>query len=329
MIPDNIVFLSTAFIGDVALSLYAAGALREAFPKARLCFVTTATSAPLLRVCSDIDVVVGIDKRGDLATQRQAVEALRAEGTAALIAHRSVRSALLLRSLRAEYSVTWHDAAARWMASRSVRRRADVHEVRRILALVEALTGTNIAVPPMPNLSLPPCDIEASAVPTVALFPGSVWATKRWPAEYFQSLATHLCAQGHRVLVMGSPAEADLCAMVASKSSAVSLAGTLSLPETLAALAACDVAVTNDSAPLHLSELVGTPAVAIFGPTHPVLGFGPIGERSEVVQQSLDCRPCRVHGSHRCPLGHHACMHSITPQRVFNTVEQLLHGRVS
>ncbi|HEY9015471.1 MAG TPA: glycosyltransferase family 9 protein, partial [Gemmatimonadales bacterium] len=71
--------------------------------------------------------------------------------------------------------------------------------------------------------------------------------------------------------------------------------------------------VTNDSAPLHLATAVGTPVLAIFGPTVPEFGFGP--RRPEDVSlghADLPCRPCSAHGPMVCPLGHHRCMRELS-----------------
>ncbi len=82
--------------------------------------------------------------------------------------------------------------------------------------------------------------------------------------------------------------------------------------------------MTNDSAPLHLATGVGTPVVAVFGPTTPSQGFGPLGGASRVVQASgLWCRPCSPHGPAACPLGHHACMQSIGLDQVLGAVTSL------
>jgi heptosyltransferase II len=75
--------------------------------------------------------------------------------------------------------------------------------------------------------------------------------------------------------------------------------------------------VTNDSAPLHLATAVGTPIVALFGPTVPEFGFGP--RRATDVTLGWDglaCRPCSRHGPPVCPLGHHRCMRDLTVETV-------------
>jgi heptosyltransferase-2 len=81
------------------------------------------------------------------------------------------------------------------------------------------------------------------------------------------------------------------------------------------------VLVTNDSAPLHLATAVGTPVVAVFGPTVTAFGFGPRGARDRVVEHpSLACRPCSAHGPQTCPLGHHRCMRELSVESVVAAV---------
>ncbi len=83
------------------------------------------------------------------------------------------------------------------------------------------------------------------------------------------------------------------------------------------------VLVTNDSAPLHVAAAVGTPIVAIFGPTVPAFGFAPRGPRDAVVEHpDLPCRPCSAHGPRTCPLGHHRCMKEIAVDQVLHAIEE-------
>jgi heptosyltransferase-2 len=82
--------------------------------------------------------------------------------------------------------------------------------------------------------------------------------------------------------------------------------------------------VTNDSAPLHLATAMGTPIVALFGPTVPEFGFGPLraGDVS-LGMEGLQCRPCSSHGPLQCPLGHHRCMRDLTVEAVIAAIEEL------
>ena len=89
--------------------------------------------------------------------------------------------------------------------------------------------------------------------------------------------------------------------------------GRLSLLASAELIGRARLLVTNDSAPLHLASAMNTPTVAVFGPTVPAFGFGPLADRASVAEHlGLDCRPCDRHGPQRCPLGHWRCMREIT-----------------
>ena len=65
---------------------------------------------------------------------------------------------------------------------------------------------------------------------------------------------------------------------------------------------------------------VGTPVVALFGPTVEPFGFFPYSQAATVLQLPLSCRPCSSQGSARCPLGHHRCLREILPGSVHQAV---------
>jgi heptosyltransferase II len=70
---------------------------------------------------------------------------------------------------------------------------------------------------------------------------------------------------------------------------------------------------------------MGTPTVAIFGPTVPEFGFGPLARSRVVVgHESLACRPCHRHGPRRCPLTHFRCMRELTPELVAEHTRRLI-----
>jgi heptosyltransferase-2 len=164
--------------------------------------------------------------------------------------------------------------------------------------------------------------------PFVALAPGSIWGSKRWP--HYAELARQLSAQVGVVLVGGREDEALAQEIRASVSQAVSACGALTLRQSAALIGRAAVLVTNDSAPLHFAQAVGTRTVAIFGPTVPAFGFGPRGPSDQVLGvDGLACRPCSAHGPARCPLGHHACMRTLPVEEVLRAIERTgaLHRR--
>jgi heptosyltransferase-2 len=157
----------------------------------------------------------------------------------------------------------------------------------------------------------------------VAVAPGSVWGTKRWP-HYAQ--LSQLIAHLGRVVVVGGQADHPLAHDIATAGTGViDMTGELSLLASAALLAKCRALVTNDSAPLHLASAMNVPTVALFGPTTPSMGYGPMATDAAVVEHhDLDCRPCHAHGPMVCPLGHHRCMREVSPEEVASSLETLL-----
>jgi heptosyltransferase-2 len=84
--------------------------------------------------------------------------------------------------------------------------------------------------------------------------------------------------------------------------------------------------VANDTGLLHLAAAAGRPVVALFGSTHPALGFAPAGEGHAVLCAGLDCQPCTLHGLDACPRGHHRCMRELAPAAVLEALEARLGG---
>jgi heptosyltransferase-2 len=75
---------------------------------------------------------------------------------------------------------------------------------------------------------------------------------------------------------------------------------------------------------MHMATGVGTPVVALFGPTVEPFGFFPYTNHASVLELALSCRPCSSKGGPRCPLGHHRCMVDIVPEMVYGTVRQFV-----
>ena len=90
-----------------------------------------------------------------------------------------------------------------------------------------------------------------------------------------------------------------------------------------ALLAHADAVVSSDSGILHLAGAVGTPAVGLYGPTSPVLGFPPLG-RGRAYGIELACRPCHIHGPRVCWMGHRRCWRLMRPDDIVAVVAGLL-----
>lgn len=159
--------------------------------------------------------------------------------------------------------------------------------------------------------------------PLAVLAPGARWVTKQWPLDRFAELAVRLSHQGFRVLVVGTAADGwQQTVLPAAKPGSISsLTGQTNLLQLAALLQMSRIVITNDSGPMHLGLAVGSKVIAMFGPTVGAFGFMPTDHpRAYVIQHNLPCRPCSLHGSNHCPLGHHECMMKINVEQVLEAV---------
>lgn len=149
-----------------------------------------------------------------------------------------------------------------------------------------------------------------SSFPLVALHPFATHASKTWPLPVWQELATRLESHGIPYFWVGQDAKPHKT----HAEQRHNFINRTHIRELLALLEQADMLVTGDSGPMHLAEGVGTPVVALFGPTCREWGFFPSGEHSLVLQTPQHCRPCSLHGKTRaCQL---ACMKALSPADV-------------
>jgi len=326
--------IQTAFLGDVVLTTPLLAALAARHGPVDL--VTTPAAAPLVETHPAVRRVVPYDKRGQgrgWAGLRNLGHRLRAERyERAYLPHRSLRTAALALLARIPVRIGFDDGWPFFYTA--VRRRpAEGHEVDRLLALAEEPSAAYA-----PSLHPTPDDegaagavLRAAGIEDgarfVAVAAGSIWGSKRWP--YFGELASRLVAHTS-VVVVGGPEDAALGDEIVraveggkGRSKAVNACGKLTLRQSAALIGRAELLVTNDSAPLHMATAMGTPIVAVFGPTLPEFGFGPLRSGDVALGVAgLDCRPCSRHGPPRCPLGHHRCMRDLAPDVVATAIEE-------
>ena len=322
--------MQTAFLGDVVLTTPLLRTLAARHGPVDV--VTTPAAAPLLDTHPAVRHVIRYDKRGaDRGWRGFAALARRlreAHYEVAYVPHRSLRSALLTVWARVPRRVGFRDGW-RSLYTESRQRPAGLHEVDRLLALAgdpQAIRTPSIGLTPGDHAAATAVlESEGLGPDVVALAPGSIWGTKRWP--HFAALAERLAAS-HSIVVVGGAGDEMLAAGIvqavrSAGGRAASGCGTLTLRESAALLGRCRLLVTNDSAPLHFAQAVGTPTVALFGPTLPSFGFGPLNPGDRVVEVTdLACRPCSKHGPAACPLEHHRCLRDLSVERVIAAIEE-------
>jgi ADP-heptose:LPS heptosyltransferase len=131
--------------------------------------------------------------------------------------------------------------------------------------------------------------------PFVAVNPNARWATKRWPIANFAALSKGIYRKsGALTVIVGGPDDVErgeeLARLIGP--AATNLTNSGGFARLAAVLQRATLMITNDSGPMHLAAGVGTPVMAMFGPTDPAL-VGPYGNGHKTLKANLDCSPCR------------------------------------
>jgi heptosyltransferase-2 len=279
-----VVIVPYVWIGDFVRVHSVVKLLRAQHPERDVDIVASSLCAPLADYMPGVRATIVADlprRRLGLARQRALAAKLRA-------AHYG--QALVM-------SRKWKAALAPWLAGIPVRtgfvgewRYGLLNDVRygerdlpRMIDQMGALALAPGAPPPLqwplPALKVPARQVDAWCTrrgladddpPIVTLSPGAVGEGKAWPPAHYTALARTLVKDGMSVWVLGGPDEMHVAQRIvaATGNRARDLTGT-DLRDAILALAAADVSITNDSGLMHVSAALGTPTIAIFGPTSP------------------------------------------------------------
>jgi heptosyltransferase-2 len=268
----------------------------------------------------DTSVVASPHKRSPVASARMVCGGGRFD--VGITLRNAARAKVLVR-LASKWSVGSRGEGAFMLLSapREVDRRR--HQVHDADALLTAL-GLEVADPSARPILPPSLREEGERLlqragvdreRSIGLAPATARGdAKRWPAERFGELARRLNARGWNPVVVIGPGEEDVAGSVAS--AARSDLPVLGFDRDVAGLAAVvgglRLLVCNDSGPMQVAALFGTPTVAIFGSSDPCR-TAPLGDCHCVLSAAIACAPCFALG---CPLGHHDCMRRIEADAV-------------
>ena len=321
------------WLGDSVMALPAVQTLRAAWPDAHLAVAARPSVAALFAMVPGVQQVITLESRAGLSgVQRWRRDVARLEAERfdlAVLFPNSFLSAWI--TAHAKIPARWGyatDLRGRWLTRAFRRPPADVHQADYYLALTTAA-----GLPPAPRVAriVPPDAAVAAAralVPRrdyVVLAPGAAYGrAKQWPPDRYAALAVSLWrTRGLAPVVIGAGGDRaagdELAAALAempggreTASTLVDLIGRTDLATLAAVLAGARAVVANDSGAMHLAGAVGTPVVAIFGPTNEQqtapLVASLEGPPARLAIHPVWCRPCMLR---ECPLGH-ACMRGVT-----------------
>jgi len=328
----RILVIKLRAIGDVLLSTVVLDNLRRGFPTAEIHFLTEPAASGLLKYHPAVDQVQVFDRRRMSGVDL--IGAVRRQRYNLVVdLFGNPRTALVTRLSGAEHRVGYRFRGRTYAYNHGVEPRGDrVHNTEFNL---DALVAIGLPIhTSVPRIILGPEDRSrageflATVVPTggplVAINAGGGWYTKRWGGERFASLADLLITRHEaRILILWGPGERSEAEGIAGfMRNRGTLPPETSLLQLAGLLEQCALLVTNDSGPMHIAAAMGTPVLAIFGPTNPLLQ-GPIGNNHRVVRrEGLDCLGCNFTS---CPIGH-PCMQDLSVDSVYEIARTMLAG---
>ncbi len=312
--PERLLIVRLSAMGDVIHTMYAAQALREAFPQAMmgwlieerwaelLCAPGTARRGPRSPQRPLVDWVHTVNLRGwqrsfaTLATVQRIAQVwndVRSVGyDVAIDLQGAIRSAVLARwsGSRIVYGAAEprESPASLWYTRRAITRGA--HVIEQNLSVAEAVAHTKMSLPqvefphdPDAERSIDRLLADSTASGFAILNPGAGWGAKRWPAERYGRVARELAAGGVRSIINYGPGEEDIAREAESASEGAAMPMQTSISGLIALTHRARLFVGGDTGPMHLAAALDVPVVAIFGPTDPARN-GPYGTRSVVLR---------------------------------------------
>lgn len=318
----------------------ALGAIRSAFPEARIVAVARPLVAELFRRHPAIDDLVVYDSKGEHSggqgRLRMAKELRRYRFDAAILLQNAFDAALLAFLAGIPERAGYATDGRRILLSRSVPATDEILSLHHVEYYLRLLAELGISRPETVSLTLRVSGEERGAlrdrlaslgIPEggriVGINPGATYgSSKRWYPDRFAAVADALAEEWDAsIVLMGSLPEAPLADEIeaAMRHRPVNLAGRTTVRELMALLSECFLLVTNDSGPMHIAAAFDIPIAAIFGPTD-WNKTSPWTERARVVRVDVDCSPCRLR---ECDRGHE-CMLGITPEMVVDAARGLV-----
>lgn len=329
----KIAILRFSSLGDIVLTSPLLTTFRSQFPDTEIVYVTKKSFAGILVEDPRIDRLIQIESTTSLGSliaklRSEGVDAIldlhgKLRGLALRLCHPFTPSTVIPKPTRVQQFLV-RNALTPFRPKHTI--------VERYYQAAEKLMGEPLKRAPL-SLTVPESsyaelakesDLPLSELQeSYLLMPGAQWPTKRWPVERYVSVARALRARGVNIVSAGSPNEEPLLKELEEKGGvrALPLIQMKLLPALVASVRGF---IGHDSGPMHIARAVGTPTLAIFGPT-PSSQFDFSGH--QLVERPQPCSPCHFYGRTQCPKRHFKCMSDIQPDDIVAAFESLSKER--
>lgn len=335
---SKILVIGPAWVGDMVMAQCLFKVLKQHQPDSTIDVLAPAWSMPLLARMPEVSMAMVMPLghgQLNLRERYRIGKSLRDRGyTQAIVLPNSFKSALIPFFAKIPLRTGWR-GEMRYVLLNDLR----ILDKKRYPLMIERYMALGLA----PNASLPEqyplpelrisaeaCEqalqrhqLTKTSRPVLALCPGAEFGpAKRWPEEYYASIANAKLSEQWDVWIFGSPKDNEVAKriMELTHGRCVDLTGKTKLEEAVDLLSLASLVLSNDSGLMHIAAALNKPLVAVYGPTS--AGFTPpLHAKAKILSLALECQPCF---QRECPLKHHRCMLELKPDKVLGVMKELV-----
>jgi heptosyltransferase-2 len=341
MTSENILFIQTAFPGDAILSLPALSKLKEFYPDCKIDVLCIPSTEEIFAASPFVDNAIVIDKKNkhkSLINTYRFIKKLKQNNyTWIYSSHRSFRTSLIVLLLEVRETFGFDNSSLMHVYKNLIQYNSEKHEVQRNLDLVGFVYDEQ-------NWKIIPevtCNEQSRekiklfikennlSVGFIAVAPGSIWETKKYPADYYEEVIKYFVDKNSKVVLIGGEDDRAAGNNLSSKFSGnvINTAGNFSIIESIELLRYAKILISNDSAPTHMGMCADIKVLTIYCSTVSEFGFYPYNKKSSFLSfNDLNCKPCGIHGYAKCPVKTFDCAKKLLPDQVILKVEEMLNG---